>query len=338
MKKRIFSAVFILALLCALTTPALAVVSQSPEYYVADYAGVLTEETKQKIIATNGDIEQSCDGAQIVVVTIEYLGDAYADEYAMQLCNDWEVGSQTANNGMLLLVATAEKRGGLVVGNGLKNIFTEQKISQTLDTYLWPDVDQGNYDDGVKKLMDVLFAWYADQYNVDMSNGADDYNGGYNNGYNDGYYNDGYNNGYYNNNGYYYNPWSGAITWIIIIAIIVFIFIVAALSDRHRHRAYYTHMGMPIPRYYPWFIWVGPHRSWWYGPGGPGWRGPRGPGPGGPGPGGRPPGGGFGGSFGGRSGRGGGFGGSGGFGGFRGGGGGIGRGGGGFGGGFGGRR
>ncbi len=335
MKKRIISAVFMLVLLCFLTVPALAVVSQSPEYYVADYAGVLSDTIEEKIIDSNVDLEEKCDGAQIVVVTVEYLDGMYSDEYAMQLFNDWGVGSATANNGMLLLLATGENKAWLTVGDGIYGSFPTSMIDSYFELYFWDDFDAGRYEQATSNMLEALFTWYADYYNVNQDNSdySSDYNNNYNNGYNNGYYDDGY-----YNDGYSYNRWTGAIVWIFIIGIIVFVFLIAVLSDRRRHVAYYRHMGMPMPRYYPWYIWGGAHRSWWYGPGGPGWRGPRGPrGPGGPG-GPRPPsgggssrgGGGFGG-FGGSSRGGGGFGGFGG-------GGGMGRGGGGFGGGGGGRR
>jgi uncharacterized protein len=344
-KKRLISAMFVLVLALSLTVPALAVVAQSEEYYVADYAGVLSDDIEQKIISSNVDLEQKCKGAQIVVVTVSYLDGIPSDEYAMQLFNDWGVGSKTENNGMLLLLGTEEKKGWLTVGAGISGSFTSRMAENYLDTYFWPDVDKGQYETAVSKVLEELFSWYAVYYNVDNGAAASDSapiytdNGG-------GYY---YDDGYFYDNGYYYDTgysfFSSAFVWILIVAVIVIIFIAAAASDKRRYRAYYTHMGMPIPTYYPWFLWFGPHRSWWYGPSGPGWRGgPRGPrGPGGPGGPGRPGGGGFGGfGGGGRSGRGSGFGGfgggrsGGGFGGF--GSGGMGRGGGGFGGGGGGRR
>jgi uncharacterized membrane protein YgcG len=349
----VISVLFVLILTLSLAVPARAVVAQSEEYYVADYAGVLSEATKQKIIDSNTDangLEALCGGAQVVVVTVEYLDGMYADEYAMQLFNDWGVGSETEDNGMLLLIATEENKGGLLVGAGLRGIFDDAMTNKYLDTYLWPDYDKKEYDTAVSKLLEALFSWYAGYYNVDngaaASDGAPIYTDNGGNYFNDNGNNWTYDNGYYYDSGFSFI--SSAFIWILIVLVIVIIFIAAAAGDRHRHRAYYTHLGMPIPTYYPWFMWFGPHRNWWYGPGGPGWRGgprgPRGPGGfGGPGPG-SGGGGGFGG-FGGRSGRGGGgfggFGGGrgGGFGGFGGGGGGgMGRGGGGSGGGFGGRR
>ncbi len=327
MKKKLITVLLSLVLIGFLAVPSLAVVSQSSEYYVADYAGVLSDSIEEKIISSNADLEQKCDGAQIVVVTVDYLDGMTSEEYGMQLFNDWGVGSATANNGMLLLLAVGENKAWLTVGDGIYGSFPSSKIDSYFDQYFWTDFDAGRYEEATSNMLEALFSWYAGYYNVNQ--GSTDNNGGYNNGYSDGYYDGYYDDGYY----YSYSPWSAAIVWIVIILIIAFIFFVAVLSDRRRYRAYYTHMGTPMPRYYPWFIWYGPHRSWWYGPGGPGWRGgPRGPG-------GRPPGGG---GFGGGSGRGGGgfggFGGGGGFGGFGGGGGGFGGGGGGFGGGGGGRR
>lgn len=338
MKKQLISVLLVLILALALAVPALAVVEKSGAYYVTDDAGVLSDEIEQKIISSNVDLEQKCDGAQIVVVIVQYLEGIPSDEYAMQLFNDWGVGSKTANNGMLLLLGTEEKKGWLTVGAGISGSFTNKMAEDYLNDYFWPDVDRGRYETAVSKVLEELFSWYAGYYNV--NNEAPVTGNQQITGNPGGSYNGSYNNGNYYDNGYYYRGgysiFATAFIWILIIVVIAVIFIAAVSADRHRYRAYYTHLGMPMPTYYPWFIWMGgPHRHWWYGPG---WRGgPRGPGPRGPG--------GFGG--GGRSGgSGGGFGGFGGFGGGRsgggfggfGGGGGMGRGGGGFGGGGGGRR
>lgn len=306
MIKRLLSFAILLLLGVSLMSPARAVVAQSKDYYVADYAGVLSDTLKQNIIHSNSDpngLEQKCQGAQIVVVTVDYLDGMKADEYALQLFNDWGVGGHGgANNGMLLLLATGEKKAWLEIGAGIVNVFTEKTAGDYFDRYFWNAFDKGRYETAVSNMLNALFSWYANYYHV---NGMAD--GGFINGINGGRqpYVDGYGGGY--------SVAGSLFIWLLIISIIIIVLILAIFSDRRRHRAYYTYLGQPIPPYYPWFIWFGPHRHWW-GPGGPG-------GPGG---------------FGG--GRGGGFGGFGGFGGGGGGFGGFGGGGGGFGGGGAGRR
>lgn len=298
---------------------------QSDEFYVADYAGVLSESLKQEIIDYNEELERQCDGAQVVIVTKEYLDGYYADEYAHQLMNDWGVGNASANNGMLMVFATKENKSWLAVGAGLQNSFTTDTSNSYLDTYFYDLYDNGDYSAATEELMTAIVGWYEINYDASI-NGA----GAQNQGTNNNSY--GSNNGY-NGYGDYASQNQGTsvgsvIASIIFFFVVIFIImlVIAAFSDRRRYRSYYIHMGMPIPRYRPYYMFWGPHHQW-RPPGGP--RGPRGPGgfgpgpgpggprPGGPGPGpdarpggGRPSGGSFGG-FGGGGRSGGGFGGGG---------------------------
>jgi uncharacterized membrane protein YgcG len=289
--KRLLSLTLVMLLTASLFVSAAAVVAQSADYYAADYANVLTAETERKLIDSNSDaangLEALCGGAQLVVVTVEYLGGMYADEYALQLFNDWGV----ASNGMLLLLATEENKAWLTVGTGIDSVWTENKLDSTLDAYFWTDFDAGRYDAAVNKLCEGLFTWYAEYYNV----------GGNTNG----------GNGYAEPAAPRPNIFSviwrifSTFFWIIIIVVLILIF--SAGSDRRRYNAYYTHMGTPMPPYHFWYRWGGshpPYRSWYNQNNRRG--GPRGPGPGGgsrPGGGGNNRGGGSGfGGFGGSSG------------------------------------
>jgi uncharacterized protein len=319
----------------ALCASALAVVEKTEEFYVADYAGVLTAATKEKIISSNADVdglEALCDGAQIVVVAVEYLDGMYSDEYAMQLFNDWGVGSETDNNGMLLLLATKENKAWLAVGAGLTGVFTDSVIEDYFEKYFWDDFDEGRYDAAVNKLLEPLFTWYAGYYGVSTSpaetvppqtaetvppptaGGAarPDYRPESEPAYPLPGVNAPARSG-----GSFFTGFLGAVsgffrTIFLIVIFVVIIIIAAALSaDRRRYHSYYSHMGTPPPPYHFWYMWGGhrPYRAWYRstyghrrGPGPRGPRPPRGPGGGAP-P--RPPrsGGGFGGfGGGGRSG------------------------------------
>jgi len=157
------------AIIFALTViaPASAIVSQSEEFYVADYAGVLTDSTKQDIIDTNDALEHNT-GGQIVVVTVEYLDGLFADEYAVSLMNDWGVGDADKNNGMLLLLATEESKAWLTQGAGIDTAFDSDKIDSLLDNYFWDDFDNREFDSAVSALFAQLVDWYEDYYNFDI--------------------------------------------------------------------------------------------------------------------------------------------------------------------------
>ena len=89
MKKTLSLLLAVMLAAAILCVPALAVVDKSDDFYVADYANVLSESTRKNIINYNGSLEQQCDRAQIVVVTVKYLDGMSSSEYAMQLFNDW---------------------------------------------------------------------------------------------------------------------------------------------------------------------------------------------------------------------------------------------------------
>lgn len=269
--KRFLSLISAFVLLLALAVPAHAVVSQSSGFYCADYANVLSADTEQMIIDYNGALEQQCRGAQLVVVTVDYLDGMYCDEYAYQLFNDWGVGSGQYNNGMLLLLAVEESKAWLAYGLGLNSEISSDDVDNLMEKYFWDDFDAGEYDKAVTKLFKALLKWYDDLYGNNVSNAAKTSSSS----------------GVYQQNSYAdsgsSSPLSGIIRLVILIIILNAIF-----GGRRR--------GGGGGSWLPWLLLFNSHRD----------RGGRGGGFGGGsgfGGGGR---GGFGGGFGGGSGRGGG--------------------------------
>ena len=142
----------------------LAIVNQSEDFYVADYANILASDTKNDIIGYNGALEYQCKGAQVVVVTIESLGgNLDSEEYAHQLFNDWGVGAAVENNGMLLLLVTEEKKGWLALGAGLTDLSGEE-INAWLDEYFWVYVDADKHDEGVNSIFMRILEFYDEYY------------------------------------------------------------------------------------------------------------------------------------------------------------------------------
>ena len=86
------------------------------------------DSTEQMIIDYNGALEYHCQGAQVVVVTVDYLDGMYSDAYAYQLFNDWGVGSSEYNNGMLLLLAVQENKAWLAYGLGLTSVIDSNDV------------------------------------------------------------------------------------------------------------------------------------------------------------------------------------------------------------------
>lgn len=210
--KKFISGLAALMLCALLISPAQAVVSQSESFYVADYANVLSNATEEMIISYNGALEQQCQGAQIVVVTVDYLDGMYSDEYAYKLFNDWGVGSADYNNGMLLLLAVQENKCWLAYGLGLNSQLSTNDVDELLEDYFYDSFDAGKYDEAVTELFMELLDWYDERYDSSTATAGEPV------GNNQPQQ-------YYNN--YYYRPaisFSDIISALIIIAIIISFF------------------------------------------------------------------------------------------------------------------
>ncbi len=234
---------FILTVLLAvlLSVPALAL-TQSEDFYVTDETGVLSQETVDHILEVNYDLEESCGGAQIVVVFVNYFGDTYADEYAVSLFNDW----QLSDRAMLLVASPKEKRGGITVGTALVNRLTPGDMEDYLDRYFWDDLEKGKCDRAVTTLVDKLAGWFYNEYNVaPPSQGASSASG------------------VLAGLGFFGAILGFVLRNIFFILIFAAIIAIVILADRRRYRGYYTSLGMPIPRYYPWYMFTSrPYRRY----------------------------------------------------------------------------
>lgn len=181
--KKLSAFILCICLFASLGCSAFAVVSQSNSFYCADYANVLSAETEQMICDYNGALEYQCHGAQVVVVTVNYLDGMYCDDYAYKLFNDWGIGSSQYNNGMLLLLAVQENKAWLATGIGLNDKLADNTVDSMLDKYFWKDFDNGKYDSAVTKLFNAILKWYDKQYGSNVSGAAEQTQGNNNTGY-----------------------------------------------------------------------------------------------------------------------------------------------------------
>lgn len=171
-RKGLFSVFIALAVLIISITPALALLEATEDFYVADYAEVLSESTESDIISQN-ELLYEQTGGQIVIVTVRYLEDGYyADEYAVKLFNDWGVGDSEKNNGILLLLVTEEGKGWLTQGSGIENELTNDDVDAMLEKYFWKKFDSGDFDGAVESIFAELIEWYEDTYNFNLGDGS----------------------------------------------------------------------------------------------------------------------------------------------------------------------
>lgn len=141
------------------------IVEQDDSYFVTDEAKVLDSATEEYIVSKNQLLNET-SGAAIVVVTVKMLNADIVD-YAYTLFNEWQLGDETLNNGILLLISSGDQDYYCMVGRGLENRLSADELQSILDEDLEPDFAAGNIQAGVRKVFDTLYQRCVHLYNVD---------------------------------------------------------------------------------------------------------------------------------------------------------------------------
>ena len=156
---------------------------------VVDDANVLSSSTTDTITELNAQLQSSCKGATIGVLTVEYTGNLSTEDYALQAFNTWGIGSSSENNGVLILLVmeSPEYEDGdyyLTYGDGFRNTTLDKQASAIAQT-MEDDFASQDYDGAVTTCAQNVAQTIADIYGVTL-NGNTGYNG--NGSYDDGYY------------------------------------------------------------------------------------------------------------------------------------------------------
>lgn len=156
----------ILIALLLLPQTVLALVSPTKEFYVNDYANVLTKETEEHIINQNVALNNKT-GAQIVVVTVNSLEGKDIETYANELFRSFGIGDKEKNNGVLLLISTEDRKVRIEVGYGLEETITDGKSGRILDSYMISSLKDNDYDTASYKGFDALYNEVVKYYHLD---------------------------------------------------------------------------------------------------------------------------------------------------------------------------
>ncbi|MEN0065145.1 MAG: TPM domain-containing protein, partial [Myxococcota bacterium] len=116
---------------------------------VVDQANLLSPATERELGQDLADLESST-GAQFVVVTLPDLQGYPIDEFGYRMGREWGIGRAEQDDGVLLIVAKAERKVRIEVGYGLEGILTDAWSSHTIRRSIVPLFRQGDFDGGVR--------------------------------------------------------------------------------------------------------------------------------------------------------------------------------------------
>lgn len=126
-----------------------------PSGFVNDFAGILKSDTVSGLNLKLDEYSKAT-GNEISVVTITKLEDETIETYAEKLFQEWGIGKEKEDNGLLLLISLEDREMRIEVGYGLEPVVTDIASGRIIREILTPAFQAGDYDGGVTKAIDTI--------------------------------------------------------------------------------------------------------------------------------------------------------------------------------------
>jgi uncharacterized protein len=130
---------------------------------VTDYMGILQGEEKallERKLATYADSTST----QIAVVIIKTIGDYDINDYGQKLGRAWGIGEKGKNNGVLLLVAIADRKVAIQTGYGAEGAVTDYATHDIIQKDIVPRFKENNYYAGIDAGTDDIMKLMKGEY------------------------------------------------------------------------------------------------------------------------------------------------------------------------------
>lgn len=161
---RIF--IFIAALSAPILNYAQKQLPASTNRLVNDFADMLTSQEEsllsQKLVAYARETS-----TQIVVVTEESLEGEDIFDYSVRLAENWKIGQEGKNNGILIYVAEQDRQLRIQTGYGVEGFLTDAMARRIIENVIKPAFRVGRIYDGLDRATDVIMELGKGEYTAD---------------------------------------------------------------------------------------------------------------------------------------------------------------------------
>lgn len=145
------------------------------EFYVNDFAGILSNDTRQYIVTQSKRLEEQSK-AQVVVVTVDGLSGKTIEDYATEMFRSYGIGDKTQNSGILILLALQEREIRIEVGYGLEGAINDAKAGRIIRNLATPLLKENKWDAGVKTMYTAVLKEVYAEYHLEEPSTLDQTN------------------------------------------------------------------------------------------------------------------------------------------------------------------
>jgi uncharacterized protein len=135
---------------------------------VVDRAGLLSPAQRQTIDTLAREL-QSKTGAQMAVLTVESTAPEEIFGYGLRVAEAWQLGSREKDDGLLLVVASRDRKLRFFTGYGLEGVLPDGKLGRILDQEAIPRLRAGQAGEGVVAALQAAAGEIAAEAGVELT-------------------------------------------------------------------------------------------------------------------------------------------------------------------------
>lgn len=135
---------------------------------VSNPDNTLSSETVAEIDRKLSALQQQTS-IEVAVVVIESIGNDAPEDFGIRLFRQWGIGKEKKDNGLLILLITADRIVRFEVGYGLEGVLTDAMSKRIQATRMLPYLKSGDWDNAMITAVDAVSELLTDP-NSDLRN------------------------------------------------------------------------------------------------------------------------------------------------------------------------
>jgi uncharacterized protein len=124
---------------------------------VIDRANVLSPQIESQLQAQLESYERNT-GHQLAVLTLPSLEGEPIEDYSLRVAESWKLGKQGKDDGILLLVATEDRKVRIEVGYGLEGDVPDAAVGRIIRDVIAPAASRGDLGFGISRAVSAIMA------------------------------------------------------------------------------------------------------------------------------------------------------------------------------------
>lgn len=136
------------------------VIYPKPLGYVSDFEKTLSKEEVETLEKILRDYEQESTNQIFIVSISDNVTEDNFNQYALDLANNWGIGTAEKNNGLAIIYSDKLKNMRICTGIGTEKIITDEICRQVMDYIIMPQFKTDDYFSGLKNGVNAFIeAW-----------------------------------------------------------------------------------------------------------------------------------------------------------------------------------